>query len=220
MVEKESMLKDSIKKLGEMKGKRMVKFLDEAICYSTNPSEGTPCKTLEKYEESNVEYKGTVISSNDLDTFPLFSSIVQGYVSEILTEIDFYFPNVIARNTNRAKLDMSMFEPLNQKKWPTTDEEKRSYIPGSIRRLAKLLDRSLNTRAQNDLQVEFKNLVGQVLEKDAFFCKHSKDDPLVFWTNVVNNFKPSDRLKYFILAAALTPLSSADSERRYASFSM
>ena len=83
-VDRENMLKSSIKKLAELKGKRLVQFLEEAICYVSDLATGTPCMTLERFEESNVQYKGTLVSSKDVASYPVLSSYVNGYVNEIL----------------------------------------------------------------------------------------------------------------------------------------
>ena len=212
-VDKEAKLKSSIKELESIKGKTISKFLEEAKCFppTSSSSSGTPCMTLENYEESRVEYKGTEISSNDLQTYPKLSSYLSSYVNEILNQIDVFFPSVISRTTNKAKLDMMIFEPLNQKNWPTTDQEKAAYAPGSIRQLAKVL----NMNNENQIQNEFRGLIKKILADDAFFCKHQKDDQLIFWTFVVKRFSMSDTLRYFLLASVLTPMSSADTERRY-----
>ena len=197
-------------KLGQ--GKTLQAFIKETQCYSEDLTSHAPCASLEAFEETEiVEYKGTPIYGNNPD-YPNLSSFMVQYIDEILKQVETFFPTKFAQNTNRAKLDMSIFQPLYQRIWPTKDEDKKTFSPGSIKQLATALNLNYNAK----LQKEYDELVRKILLDKSLFCSDKKSDPLIFWITVLKSYKNdiSEDLQHLIMSANILPMSSADSERR------
>ena len=99
----------------------------------------------------------------------------------------------------KAKLKMSIFDPLDHEKWPTSELKIREYRPKSIEEVSKVFGVNYN----NNLQEDFNNLVTNILRDSIdepsqstkvkekisitnqyFWCRHKKDDHSVFWIQV------------------------------------
>ena len=104
----------------------------------------------------------------------------------------------------KAKLKMSIFNPLDHEKWPTSELKIREYEPESIQEVSKLFGVTYN----NILQKDFNNLVTTILKDSIdepsqsmkvkekisitnqyFWCRHKKDDHSVFWIQVKGSKK-------------------------------
>ena len=209
---KEMVFRITIEGLKSSNGDNFQRLLDEAICFDQDPVDGDYCRILENYEEKNVYYNGLQFYEHDSSKYPKLSTFYQSYVDKILTSIDVYFPMEIGRKTHPSKLDFEIFEPLNQYNYPEDEMNKLTFEPGNIEKLAT----TLNIEYDDTLQKEFISMVRMLLYDKEVYCKARKSDPLFFWTDVVRAYEDmiSSRLRRLILAANVTPLSSADPERR------
>ena len=130
-----------------------------------------------------------------------------------LFKVDYYFPQQITKDTHPGKIDSGIFDSLNHHKWPKNAPEKDTFEPQSIEKLARLT----NVRYTPKLQAEFNNLVKKVLSDNSFWCDQKLDDSLMLWVCVIRKYRSemTQDLLHIILASAIVPMSSADSERSF-----
>ena len=211
--DKEMVFRFSIEDLKNGSGDNFKRFLKDAICFTQDPVDGMPCETLDNYEKMNVYYAGLQFYDHDLNDFPKLSTFYQSYIERLLESIEKYFPMEVGRGTHPSKLDFKIFEPLNQVAYPENELNKVNFKAGSIEELAKVL----NVPYDAKLQKEFDSLVRMLIYDKQIFCRARKSDPLFFWSDVVRMYESmlSPKLRRFLLAANVTPLSSADPERSF-----
>ena len=207
----EVVLRLTVQELLDGKGQGFKTFLDRAICYDQEPKYGFPCESLMNYEEYNVIYDGVELFEHDLIAYPQLSSYLNEYIQEVLFQIDEFFPMEIGKNTHHSKIDLDLFEPMNQQKFPTVEEAKKNFQPGKIEPMARIL----SVPFQPEMQEEYENLVQKILYDQEVFCSSRKSDPILFWTHALRKYQDSlsPSLIRLILAANVSPLSSSDSER-------
>ena len=187
--------------LRNFESKSLRAFLDQCICGSTR-TRNEKCTDLNHYERSNyVAYKGNQLKDLGDESFPKLSSFFIQYLNDILDEIYVYFPN--EGQKSKAKLKMSAFDPFDHQRWPTSRAGVASYVPGSIKDVSNMF----GVTYSNTLQMDFNDLVSGILKNSLdiesqdiignqqlgtvnhlFWCKHKKDDHLVFWIHVLEKF--------------------------------
>ena len=204
---REEELKGALTVVKNEYGEKLKQFLHEAVCKDDDGTE-SPCTTLERYETANVVlYKNYEMSpTKNVNQFPLLSSLYQKYLDNLILKINFYFPLTIAKDTNPAKIDAGIFDPLNHHKYPKTSPEKDNFIPSSIKEVATLT----NVRYSTQLQNEFRSLVSKLMTDDSFMCDQKSDDTLIFWVSALRKYEAeiTDDLKKVILSSAIVPMSS------------
>ena len=193
-------------KAGE--GPILKKFLGNTLCFEDDPAlgaQGVQCRDIQHYEESFVRYFDTDLFDNE--DFEKLSDFKDEYIDSIKNEIDAYF---MTEDQKKMRLDLTVFDVLDQKQWPFDEEEKQRFKPASIEPLAKLFGIGFD----GTLQHHFNNLVNMVLVSD-FYCKHRKSDQMLFWSLVLkdhgsNMYQP---LKWLLSSVLVVPLGSSDAER-------
>ena len=118
---------------------------------------------------------------------------------------------IVGKGTHHSKIDLTHFEPMNQLKYPTRAERKVNFKPGNIEPMANILSVPFEPK----MQQEFENLVQKILNDEEVFCSSRRSDPILFWTSVLRKYKDSlsPGIIRLVLAANVSPLSSADAER-------
>ena len=226
---REQMVKVELDLIRRGYGVSFRKFLEECLCAPSQYIAAQPCQTLSNYEVSmHVSFRGYELKEISDDNFPRLSTFWNDYLDDLEDQINVFFPG--EGQKNKAKLKMSAFDPLDNQKWPSTENGIENYTPESIKDLAKIF----NVQYNNNLQKEFNKLVKTILENSLenepqeqeeqmkrsmgdFYCRHRKDDPLLFWIWVLEEFgsNMSENLKLLIKRVLIVPMGSADAERAF-----
>ena len=86
---------------------------------------------MDEYESSNVVTFQDIEIINPVDeVYPQLSSFKDGYIEEIILELNKFFPR--AGDQSKARLETIMFNPLNQQNWPDKPKSMKKFVPGSI----------------------------------------------------------------------------------------
>ena len=194
-------------------GKILKQFLGEVKCGNV------PCSDIATYEATPVvNFEGKELKTIDLTQFPQLSTFMEGYVDAVIDQIDKYFPQSIPKRGQPAKVASDIFVPLDHKKWPIDDTQKKAFVPGSIQKLSNLLNIPYDQAFQN----EFNQLVQKILFNTNLYCGEKKDDPMLFWVIVLKAYRTemSPNLIRLIAAAANSQVSSADTERTFSQMNL
>ena len=84
------------------------------------------------------------------------SGIKDGYVNAIKAEIDSYF---LSTDKKKGKLDLALFDLLDQRKWPTEQHEKETFVPESIEKLARLFGIPYTHKLQSEFVAFVKKII-------------------------------------------------------------
>ena len=229
--EREEMMKYQLQMIRGGRGPSFRNFLHECLCSPSHNIVGMPCRTLSDYEVSMyVTFRGYELKEVSDENFPRLSTFWNEYIDDLEDQIHVFFPG--EGQKNKAKLKMSAFDPLNNQEWPTTRNDIENYVPGSIKEVAKIF----NIYYDNNLQEDFNQVVKTILENSledepqqqvgqrkrpmgdgSFYCRHKKDDPMLFWLWVLEEFAStmSEDLKLLIKKVLIVPMGSADAERAF-----
>ena len=134
-----------------------VSFSKSCKCGPTRSRLAT-CQNLDEYENSNVVTFQDIEILNPVDeVYPQLSSFKDGYIEEIILELNKFFPR--AGDQSKARLETIMFNPLNQQNWPDKPKSMKKFVPGSIEKVANLFRIPYNPQ----LQTEFESLVRNIM---------------------------------------------------------
>ena len=228
---RESVMKGQLLMIRKGYGRAFREFLGECLCGPSRLRATQSCNTLSNYEVSMyVSFRGFQLKEVTDDDFPRLSTFFNDYIDDLVEEVNIFFPG--EADENKAKLKMSAFDPLDNQRWPSSKTHVENYTPESISDVAKIF----NVKYDSILQEEFNQLVKTILQNslenepqqqigkrkrftgnEDFYCRHKKDDPLLFWTWVLEEFgsKMSENLKLLIRKILTVPMGSADAERSF-----
>ena len=196
------------------KGESLKAFFGKTICYQDNPANGRPCQSIAEYDNSNVQYEGISLhevlvkdaNGHDVNKYQKLSVWKSTYIQEIKNQMDSFFP--INGDATKGRVAMTMFDVMDQTRWPVGKAQKQSYIPGSIEPIKTLFG-----VVGDDLQQEFERVVKEVLADRKLYCRNKRSPPVLFWAKVIRKIDMTSQLKSLLLKVLCIPFSSSDAER-------
>ena len=143
-----------------------VSFPKSCKCGPTRSRLAT-CQDLDEYESSNVvEFQDVEILNQVPEVYPKLSTFKDDYIDQIKLELNKFFPR--AGDPSKARLETIMFNPLNQQNWPDKPKKMKTFVPGSIEKVANLFQIPYSPQ----LQTEFESLVRNIMME----ALHSEED--------------------------------------------
>ena len=202
---KSKLLKD-LEEIKETNGKEFRKFLSKCRCFDDleeaqafidSGNSDKVCADLRMYESSQyvvyekviLEESGLVNSKSQTLQFRAITNFIRQYVDKLVDQVNQKMPSD----------EINVFNALDPKRWSRRDRGR--YLYPNVKQLAELFHMDPIVIAE-----QFRALVIKMFANLEWFSRHRLSDPLYFWSNALDVFKPPQELTSLVKKVMAVPL--------------